>query len=164
MSDERHIRDRSLWLDTFPGPIRPRPALQGDTDCDVAIVGAGMTGLWTAYALLDADPSLRVRVIEREVAGFGASGRNGGWVSAGIAGVAEEWAKHSGAEAVRQAERATWESVDWIGERVAQEQIDCGFVKGASSALRGLRRRKNASAPTSIITASGVGAKTMCVR
>jgi len=130
VSDERHIRDRSLWLDTFPGPIRPRAALQGDTDCDVAIVGAGMTGLWTAYALLDADPSLRVRVIEREVAGFGASGRNGGWVSAGVAGVAEEWAKHSGAEAVRQAERVTWESVDWIGERVAQEQIDCGFVKG----------------------------------
>ena len=79
---ERHIRDRSLWLDTLPGPLAPRPALQGDTDCDIAIVGAGMTGLWTAYCLLDADPSLRVRVIERQVAGFGASGRNGGWISA----------------------------------------------------------------------------------
>jgi hypothetical protein len=55
---ERHIRDRSLWWDTLPGTIAPRPALQGDTDCDVAIVGAGMTGLWTAYCLLDADPSL----------------------------------------------------------------------------------------------------------
>ena len=128
--DEQRIRDRSLWLDTFPGPLTPRPALQGDTDCDVAIVGAGMTGLWTAYALLDADPTLRVRVIEREIAGFGASGRNGGWVSAGIAGVADEWAKHSGAEAVRRSERVTWDAVDWIGERVAQERIDCGFVKG----------------------------------
>ncbi len=94
--DERHVRDRSLWLDTLPGVIRPRPALQGDADYDVAIVGAGMTGLWTAYCLLDAEPSLRVCVIEREVAGFGASGRNGGWVSAGIAAGHDVWAKRSG--------------------------------------------------------------------
>ena len=127
---ERHIRDRSLWWDTLPGTITPRPALQGDTDCDVAIVGAGMTGLWTAYCLLDAEPSLRVRVIERQVAGFGASGRNGGWISAGIAGVHSEWAKTSGDDAVRRAERATWESVDWIGERAAAENINCGFAKG----------------------------------
>ncbi len=128
--DERHVRDRSLWLDTLPGVIRPRPALQGDADYDVAIVGAGLTGLWTAYCLLDAEPSLRVCVIEREVAGFGASGRNGGWVSAGIAAGHDVWAKRSGEEAVRRAERATWESVDWIGDRIAQEGIDCGFKKG----------------------------------
>ncbi|MGI9117045.1 MAG: NAD(P)/FAD-dependent oxidoreductase [Gaiellales bacterium] len=128
--DEPHLRARSLWWDTLPGRIAPRPALAGDVDCDVAIVGAGMTGLWTAYCLLDADPTLRVRVLERQVAGFGASGRNGGWISAGIAGVHGEWARACGDDAVRRAERATWEAVDWIGARVAAERIDCGFAKG----------------------------------
>ena len=127
---EAHIRERSLWWDTMPGAIAPRPALAGDTDCDVAIVGGGMTGLWTAYCLLDADPSCRVVVIEREVAGFGASGRNGGWISAGIAASHDAWAERCGDDAVRRAERSTWEAVDWIGERVAQEGIDCGFAKG----------------------------------
>jgi glycine/D-amino acid oxidase-like deaminating enzyme len=128
--DEARIRERSLWWDTMPGPIVPRAPLPGDVDCDVAIVGAGMTGLWTAYCLLDADPSLRVVVLERDVAGFGASGRNGGWVSAGIAASHDVWAKAKGDDAVRRAERATWEAVDWIGERIAAEGIDCGFVKG----------------------------------
>ncbi len=60
----------------------PRPPLDGDLDVDVAIVGAGFTGLWTAYYLAEADPTLRIAVLEAEVAGFGASGRNGGWCSA----------------------------------------------------------------------------------
>lgn len=127
--DERRIRERSLWLDGLP-ELRPRAPLAGDLDVDVAIVGAGMTGLWTAYALLREDPSLRVCVIEREVAGFGASGRNGGWVSAGIAASHDVWAARCGDAAVRQAERATFAAVDWIGERVAEEGIDCGFHKG----------------------------------
>ena len=59
----------------------PRPPLDGDHDVDVAIVGAGFTGLWTAYALLREDPGLSVLLLEREIAGFGASGRNGGWCS-----------------------------------------------------------------------------------
>ena len=59
-----------------------RPPLAGDLDVDVAIVGAGFTGLWTAYYLAEADPSLRIVVLEAEIAGFGASGRNGGWCSA----------------------------------------------------------------------------------
>src|SRR5688572_25964044 len=62
--------------------LMPRPPLPGDLDLDVAIVGAGFTGLWTAYYLAKADPSLRIAVLEAQVAGFGASGRNGGWCSA----------------------------------------------------------------------------------
>ena len=57
-------------------------SLDGDLDVDVCVVGAGFTGLWTAYALLAADPRVRVAVLEAEIAGFGASGRNGGWCSA----------------------------------------------------------------------------------
>ena len=53
--DERVLRSRSLWLDQLEGRVDPRPAMTGDLDVDVAIVGAGYTGLWTAYALLRAD-------------------------------------------------------------------------------------------------------------
>lgn len=72
-------RKRSLWLDGMPGLLRQRPGLAGRLDCDVAIVGGGFTGLWTAYYLRRHQPDLRVAVVEREIAGFGASGRNGGW-------------------------------------------------------------------------------------
>ncbi len=72
-------RNRSLWLDGFPGSLDPRPSLDGDSTVDVAIVGGGYTGLWTAYYLLQLDPTLRILVIEKEIVGFGASGRNGGW-------------------------------------------------------------------------------------
>ena len=76
---------------------RPRdPALEGPLDVDVAIVGAGYTGLWTAYYLKKADPHLRVAVLEREIAGFGASGRNGGWCSSFFAGSREATAKRHG--------------------------------------------------------------------
>ena len=76
------IRKKSFWLDTVPGSLAPRPALPGDIDADVAIVGAGYTGLWTAYYLKKIDPSLDIAILEAEVAGFGASGRNGGWCAA----------------------------------------------------------------------------------
>ena len=74
-----------LWMDQVVADgddLAPRPPLDGDAEVDVAIVGAGFTGLWTAYHLLRGDPGLRVLVVERQVAGFGASGRNGGWCSA----------------------------------------------------------------------------------
>ena len=73
MVDGAFIRSRSFWLDTLGDPFEPRPALRGDLDVDVAIVGAGYTGLWTAYYLTEADPWLRIAVLEAEVAGFGAS-------------------------------------------------------------------------------------------
>lgn len=75
-------QELSYWLSSLDEPLTPRPALPGDTDADVVIVGAGYTGLWTAYYLARADPTLRVVVLEKEIAGYGASGRNGGWCSA----------------------------------------------------------------------------------
>jgi glycine/D-amino acid oxidase-like deaminating enzyme len=76
--------DLSLWHDTLPADdtLTPRPALPGDQQVDVAIIGAGYTGLWTAYYLKHRDPSLRIAIVESQFAGFGASGRNGGWCSA----------------------------------------------------------------------------------
>jgi glycine/D-amino acid oxidase-like deaminating enzyme len=126
-------RSRSLWLDRLDGdPLVPRPALPGPTDVDVAIVGAGYTGLWTAYYLRRADPGLRVAVLEREVAGFGASGRNGGWCSAFIAMDRERLARRAGRGATIALQRALVDTVDEVGRVAAREGIDCHFVKGGA--------------------------------
>ena len=75
----RRVGDVSFWYADHGLPESRRPALPGDVQADVAIIGAGYTGLWTAYYLRKAAPQLRVVVLEKEFAGFGASGRNGGW-------------------------------------------------------------------------------------
>jgi glycine/D-amino acid oxidase-like deaminating enzyme len=125
-------RALSLWHDTAGDDWVPRPALPGDLDVDVAVVGAGYTGLWTAYYLKRADPSLRVVVLEREVAGFGASGRNGGWCSALFpASVAWLAARYGEERAVAQ-HRAMQATLDEIAQVVAAEDIDCGFTKGGT--------------------------------
>ena len=129
-----HPWSRSLWLDPLVRDLTPRERLSGDHTCDVAIVGAGFGGLWTAYYLKAADPSLRVTVVEAEIAGFGAAGRNGGFVSAGIAGSGARYAKLSGWDSVLRAERETQHGVDEIGRVVSLEGIDCGYLK--SGAMR----------------------------
>jgi glycine/D-amino acid oxidase-like deaminating enzyme len=134
-SMESRYRARSLWLDGHPDPLTPRAPLPGDETCDVAIVGAGFTGLWTAYYLKRLQPDLRVIVLEREIAGFGPSGRNGGWASAGLAGSASVYAGRNGAGAVLRAIRETQGAVDEIGHVAAEEGIECGFVKAGILAL-----------------------------
>lgn len=131
-SNDDAIRTRSLWLDLLPTSLAPRPALAADIDVDVAIVGAGFTGLWTAYYLAGLDPSLRIAVVEREVAGFGASGRNGGWVSGFIAGDPAVYRRSSSPAAVLRAERETFAAIAEIGRVVADEGIECGFKHGGS--------------------------------
>jgi glycine/D-amino acid oxidase-like deaminating enzyme len=93
-------------------------------EADVAIVGAGYTGLWTAYYLSRAEPALRIVVLEAEVAGFGASGRNGGWCSALF--------PTSLGEAQDAAMRA---SVDEVHRVTLAEGIDCHFAKGGTIVL-----------------------------
>ena len=128
--DEPALRTRSLWLDQLEEPLTARPSLSGDVDVDVAIVGAGYTGLWSAHALLRADPSLRVLVIEREMVGFGASGRNGGWcvgeLAGGLGGAVATWGREAGVAMTR----AIIETVDEIARSVAVDGIDCGFEPG----------------------------------
>jgi len=124
---------RSLWLDTVPGSLDPRPSLPGDLQCDIAIVGAGYTGLWTAYYLHRADPSLRIVVLEADIAGFGASGRNGGWCSALFAAEPARLAKQHGRPAAIAMQRAMFDTVDEVGKVSADEGIDCHFVKGGTT-------------------------------
>ena len=67
-------------------------------------------------------------MVEREIAGFGPSGRNGGWASAGLAGSAARYARLRGDDAVRRGERAMADAVGEIGEVIASEGIDCGWL------------------------------------
>lgn len=123
-------RRRSMWLDLLPEPLEPRPALPGPMDVDVAIVGGGFTGLWTAYYLAKADPSLRIAVLEKEIAGFGASGRNGGWVSPFFPAPLERIAAAHGRDAATAMQQAMFGTVDEIGQICAAEGIDARFTKG----------------------------------
>ena len=128
--DEQALRARSLWLDQLDGPLATRPALDGDCDVDVAIVGGGYSGLWSAHALCRSDPSLRVLVIEREMVGFGASGRNGGWcvgeLAGGLGGAVATWGRAPGVALTR----AIIDTVGVVGRIVDEERIDCGFEQG----------------------------------
>ncbi len=128
----RDPRTLSLWHDTAGEDWTPRPALPGDLDVDVAVVGGGLTGLWTAYYLRRADPSLRVAVLEREVAGFGASGRNGGWCSALFPAGLPWLEKRYGRTAAVAQHRAMQATVDEVGAVAAAEGIDCHWSKGGT--------------------------------
>jgi glycine/D-amino acid oxidase-like deaminating enzyme len=133
LTDPAFYRSRSLWLDGLADDrLVPRPPLPGPLEVDVAIVGAGYTGLWTAYYLRRADPGVRVAVLEREVAGFGASGRNGGWCSAFMAMDRELLARRAGRGAVIALQREMFDTVDEVGRVAEREGIDCHWVKAGA--------------------------------
>jgi glycine/D-amino acid oxidase-like deaminating enzyme len=134
-ADEASIRALSMWHDTHPGSFEPRPALAGDIDVDVAIVGGGYTGLWTAYYLGLLDPTLRIVVVEREVVGFGASGRNGGWCIGEVAASPDVVQRTSSNDAARRFLHEIHGSVDEVGRVAAAEGIDCHFAKGGTLRL-----------------------------
>ena len=126
-------RDLSLWLDTVDDDLSPRPPLDGHADADVAIIGAGFTGLWTAYALLRSRPGLRVLVMDREIAGFGASGRNGGWLSDLFPVPWERVARGAGGMAAALAmHRAMVGGIDDVARTLDREHIDADLVRGGS--------------------------------
>jgi len=119
-----------FWWRSLGGPPPARSPLPGPTEVDVAIVGAGYTGLWTAYYLKRARPSLRIVVLEREIAGFGASGRNGGWVSGFFSGPARVYERRDGPAGLAALQRAMFDTVDEVGRVLAEQDIDADFVKG----------------------------------
>jgi len=128
-------RGQSMWLDELPGERAPRAALGGDMSVDVVVIGAGFTGLWTAYYLKTLDPSLSVLVVEREFVGFGASGRNGGWAVGELAAGVEKYERISSLEESLRLTRAVFDSVDEIGRVAADRGIDCGYAKGGTIRL-----------------------------
>jgi glycine/D-amino acid oxidase-like deaminating enzyme len=129
---EEQYRRLSFWHDSLPGAFTARPALEGEVEADVAIIGAGYTGLWTAWYLRQAEPSLRVKILEAEIAGFGASGRNGGWCSAFLSGIDRWLERPEQQDRSIRLQRLMFDSVAEIG-RVADEQsIDCHFEQSGA--------------------------------
>jgi glycine/D-amino acid oxidase-like deaminating enzyme len=118
----------SFWYadDGLPEPREPLP---GDATADVVIVGGGYTGLWTAYYLKKAAPFLRVTVLEQKFCGYGASGRNGGWLYNGIAG-RDRYAKLHGHEAAVRLQKAMNETVDEVVRVAAEEGIEADVHQG----------------------------------
>lgn len=121
----------SFWLDET-GAGRRRPALEGDREADVCIVGGGFTGLWSAYELLGAAPELEVVLLEAEHTGFGASGRNGGWVLGQVSGARATWRGHGGPDAPAVMARAITATVAEIGRVIEAEAIDCDWQQGGT--------------------------------
>ncbi|WP_018567025.1 NAD(P)/FAD-dependent oxidoreductase [Streptomyces sp. PsTaAH-124] len=106
-----------------------REPLTGDASADVVIVGGGYTGLWTAYYLKKAAPALRITVLEQKFCGYGASGRNGGWLYNGVAG-RDRYARLHGREAAVRLQRAMNDTVDEVIRVAAEEGIDADLHKG----------------------------------
>jgi putative aminophosphonate oxidoreductase len=118
---------RSLWLEQALAEERDEsPALEGEAKADVCIVGGGYTGLWTALRLKEDEPSLDVALVEADVCGAGASGRNGGFVLTW-------WSKFitlkklCGSEGALQLAQASADAVGRIGSIAAANGIDAGF-------------------------------------
>jgi len=148
----------SYWLHTL-GPVTRRPPPAGDRDADVAIVGGGYTGLWTAYYLSQAAPSLKIVVLEAEYCGFGASGRNGGWAS-GLFPVSEDKLTRRYGRAQASAMHAALAgAVDEVGRAAAAEGIDCDYAKGGTITLaRTPAQLKRASSAPGFIGAAEASA------
>lgn len=121
------------WLETSKND--PRPAVTESITADVAIVGGGYTGLWTAYHLLEADPTLRVVVLEGQEVGFGASGRNGGFAMTLLDMSLSLLRQNHGDERARAAHLAVAQSVREIGATIEQHGIDCEWVHGGLSVV-----------------------------
>ncbi|MGB3876393.1 MAG: FAD-binding oxidoreductase [Shinella zoogloeoides] len=119
----------SFWYADIGGVPQKRPALPGDREADVCIIGAGYTGLWTAYYLKKADPSLDIVVVEREFAGFGSSGRNGGWLSGGFGWSREKYLKTATRGAVVDMQRAMAGTVDEVIRVAEAEGIDADILR-----------------------------------
>jgi glycine/D-amino acid oxidase-like deaminating enzyme len=147
----------SFWLETAGEDLNPRPPLQRSAEVDVAVLGAGYSGLWTAYYLLRENPGLRVAVVEKEIAGFGASGRNGGWCSPKFPVTAGALEERYGADATRCLLLAMYETVGEVGRVCEEERIDAHFhLGGALSLARGAHQLPSIQAARAVYERLGL--------
>jgi putative aminophosphonate oxidoreductase len=127
-SDELARPHRSLWLESSLGSELDAPPLSGRSSVDVAIVGGGYVGLWTALRIKELEPDCRVAVLERDICGGGASGRNGGFVLSW-------WPKFPslvkafGADEALRLVRASEDAIDTIGSFCRLHGIDAHFTQ-----------------------------------
>lgn len=138
----------SFWHADNGGVPAHRDGLPGDRDADVCIVGAGYTGLWTAYYLKKADPSLRIIILDKEIAGFGAAGRNGGALTGGFGWSREEYLKTSSRSAVIDMSKAMVGAVAEVIAVCEAEGIDADvrpndWMKVATTPAQWQRAQQN---------------------
>ena len=114
----------SLWWDSLTKPLELRPKVEQNIDVDIAIVGAGFTGLWTAYYLLKNQPSLKIAILEAQTVGYGASGRNGGWCSALFPVGLEKLAQQSNRETAIKMQNVMFETVEEVGKIIKNEGFE----------------------------------------
>ena len=119
----------SYWWEDLGRQVE-RPTLHTAIDADVCVVGAGLTGLWTAYYLKLRDPSLRVVVLEARFAGFGASGRNGGWLTNTVTGGVSQYVATHGRDAAIRQQAAMNAAVDEVMRVAGHESIAADITPG----------------------------------
>ncbi|UYQ78305.1 FAD-binding oxidoreductase [Glutamicibacter sp. JL.03c] len=119
----------SHWWEQIGVP-EPRPKLRGHSTVDVAIVGAGFTGLWTAYYLAKANPDLDIAILEARHVGYGASGRNGGWLTNTITAGADHYLKTHSVQQINDFQLAMNRTVDEVINVCAAESIDADILRG----------------------------------
>jgi len=117
---------RSLWLEEIASELNPLPSLEGNHVADVAIVGGGFVGLWTALQIVEQEPGCKVIIIERDICGGGASGRNGGFVMSWWPKISSLSAQCGKEEAVRLA-RASAAAIGEIEQFCIDHDIDAHF-------------------------------------
>ena len=122
-------RSKSWWLESLPHTITPNPRLEGTQKADVAVIGGGYTGLSVGYHLKQINPGIDVRIIESDVCGYGASGRNGGF-SMTLFGLTKGITKFRfNDEKAKSAHQYMEEAVDYLHEVITQNNIDCDYER-----------------------------------
>ena len=142
----------SLWVQAELSDVQ-KPIgqpLRSHIDADVAIVGAGFTGLWSAYYLTKLDPSLRIVIVDAHYPGYGASGRNGGWVSALFPAHLSALARASSRDQARHMHIAMRENVSDIGLAIEENSWDVDWAHGGT-VVAARTRVQNRRAQTEVI-------------
>lgn len=122
----------SFWFDSLDTPVTAMPPAALPTEVDVAIIGAGFTGLWTAWYLKALQPERNIAIFESNTVGFGASGRNGGWCMGWAMGIDQLLSRPKLAPQGLSIARAMQETVDEVGRVSQAENIDCHYAKGGT--------------------------------
>lgn len=122
-------QSKSWWLESLPETITPNPKLTGKDTADVVVIGGGYTGLSVGYHLRQMNPGIDVRVIESDVCGYGASGRNGGF-SMTLFGLTKGITKFRFNDEKARAAHGYMESaVDYLHDVITQNNIDCDYER-----------------------------------
>lgn len=141
------VMGRNYWLESVSGDLTPRAALSESKTVDVAIMGGGFSGLWTAYYLKRLHPTLDVAVVEQEICGFGASGRNGGWISPRYPSSIADLVTRAGEDEARRTQQALYDTADEITRICALEGIETDYrPNGVLTIARGERQRATVKA------------------